>query len=235
MMLSDLGHRADVAANGLEAVTAVQRDAYDLVLMDVRMPQLGGTQAARQIRALTGRPQAPWIVAMTADDNDSDREECLASGMNDFLGKPVRQDDLEAALARAARDHVRQVTGQCTTGCVDTTVILKLTQRDPEKVRVLCHAYLEDASATLLELDRLAAVKDFENLRQKLHYLKGSSIIVGATRATSLCREAEACALIREPIDSVLKELHNACRDTASSFAELVRAIDQDQLCQTKR
>jgi CheY-like chemotaxis protein len=102
--LARLGYRADVAANGLEAVDAVRRQDYDIILMDVQMPEMDGIEATRQIKALvaTGRP-VPWIIALTAGAMEKDRENCLAAGMDDFLTKPMQSQDLVAALARVRR------------------------------------------------------------------------------------------------------------------------------------
>ncbi len=100
-LLQQLGYRADVASNGLEAVQSVQRQAYDVVLMDVQMPELDGLEATRRIRADGGLELQPYIVAMTANAMQGDREECLAAGMDDYVTKPVRPELLREALLRA--------------------------------------------------------------------------------------------------------------------------------------
>jgi len=100
LMLQRLGYGVDVAANGREAVEAVMERVYDLVLMDVQMPEMDGLQAAREICALNkarGRAR-PRIVAMTANATTGDRDLCLAAGMDEFLAKPVRAADLRKAL-----------------------------------------------------------------------------------------------------------------------------------------
>ena len=98
-ILGRLGYRADVAANGLETVAAVGRQPYDVVLMDMQMPEMDGVDATRMIRARW--PGAgPHIIAMTANVMASDRERCLEAGMNDFLTKPIRIEALVAALYR---------------------------------------------------------------------------------------------------------------------------------------
>jgi CheY-like chemotaxis protein len=94
-LLQKMGYRADVASNGLEALECVTRQPYDLVLMDVQMPEMDGLEAARRLNDVVLRPR---IVAMTANAMAGDREDCLAAGMDDYLTKPIRVDDLVAAL-----------------------------------------------------------------------------------------------------------------------------------------
>jgi CheY-like chemotaxis protein len=100
-MLARLGYRADVAANGLEVLSALERQSYDIILMDVQMPEMDGLEAARRIRAAPPAAGAPWIIALTANAMEGDREACLACGMNDYVAKPMRAADLAAAFDRA--------------------------------------------------------------------------------------------------------------------------------------
>ncbi|MEI6027293.1 MAG: response regulator [Betaproteobacteria bacterium] len=100
-LLQQMGYRADVAGNGLEAVQSVQRQAYDVVLMDVQMPEMDGLEATRRIRG-EGTPHGqPRIIAMTANAMQGDREACLAAGMDDYVTKPIRVDALVQALNQA--------------------------------------------------------------------------------------------------------------------------------------
>jgi CheY-like chemotaxis protein len=98
-VLERMGYSADVAGDGQQAIAALERQPYDLVLMDVQMPHLDGLEATRRIRQrwTDGRP---WIVAMTANAMAEDREACLAAGMDGYLAKPIRVDELAAELAR---------------------------------------------------------------------------------------------------------------------------------------
>jgi signal transduction histidine kinase/CheY-like chemotaxis protein/putative methionine-R-sulfoxide reductase with GAF domain len=97
-LLQQMGYRADLAGNGIEAVESVRRQAYDVVLMDVQMPELDGLDATRQICALLAADARPRIVAMTANAMQGDREMCLAAGMDDYLTKPIRVERLVEAL-----------------------------------------------------------------------------------------------------------------------------------------
>jgi CheY-like chemotaxis protein len=99
-LLSQMGYRADVAGNGLEAIQAVQRQRYDVILMDVQMPEMDGLEATRQICARWPRDARPHIIAMTANAMQGDREICLEAGMDEYLAKPIRVDELIQALAQ---------------------------------------------------------------------------------------------------------------------------------------
>jgi CheY-like chemotaxis protein len=106
-LLQQMGYRADLASNGIEAVESVARQPYDVVLMDVQMPEMDGLEASRQIVARWPKDARPRIVAMTANAMQGDREMCLAAGMDDYLTKPIRVERLVEALAdtQPRRDH----------------------------------------------------------------------------------------------------------------------------------
>jgi CheY-like chemotaxis protein len=100
LMLDRLGHRVDTVGTGIEAVRAAQSSSYDVVLMDVQMPQLDGLEATRQIVAAMSGRQRPYIVAMTASALVEDRDACAAAGMDGYLSKPVRARELGLLLAQ---------------------------------------------------------------------------------------------------------------------------------------
>jgi CheY-like chemotaxis protein len=99
-MLEQMGYRADLASNGLEAIEAITRQPYDVILMDVQMPEMDGLDATRKIRMIQTVAQ-PRIVAMTANAMQGDRELCLAAGMDDYISKPIRANELVESLMRA--------------------------------------------------------------------------------------------------------------------------------------
>ena len=102
-ILGQMGYRADVAGNGLEAIDAVARQTYDVVLMDVQMPELDGFEASRELNRRWPGERRPRIVAMTANAMQGDRELCTAAGMDDYVAKPIRVEELVAALERSSR------------------------------------------------------------------------------------------------------------------------------------
>ncbi len=97
-----MGYRADVAANGIEVIESLERQPYDVVLMDVQMPEMDGLTATRRIVQRWPVAERPRIVAMTANAMQGDRDECLAAGMDDYLTKPIRVDELVRALVDVA-------------------------------------------------------------------------------------------------------------------------------------
>jgi signal transduction histidine kinase/DNA-binding response OmpR family regulator/tetratricopeptide (TPR) repeat protein len=102
-LLQQMGYRADLASNGIEAIESIQRQIYDVVLMDVQMPEMDGLEASRKITAKWKPHERPRIVAMTANAMQGDREECLAAGMDDYVTKPIRVDALVEALLSAPK------------------------------------------------------------------------------------------------------------------------------------
>jgi CheY-like chemotaxis protein len=101
-LLERMGYRADVAGNGLEAIAALERQPYDVILMDVQMPEMDGLEATREIRRRWSGPGRPRVVAMTANAMQGDRELCLEAGMDDYVSKPINAEELVRALAESA-------------------------------------------------------------------------------------------------------------------------------------
>jgi CheY-like chemotaxis protein len=106
-LLQQMGYRADLASNGIEAVESVGRQSYDVVLMDVQMPEMDGLEATRRITARWPDGKRPRIVAMTANAMQGDREACLAAGMDDYVVKPIRVEALVEALLQVKASHAR--------------------------------------------------------------------------------------------------------------------------------
>lgn len=198
-MLARLGHRADVAWNGLEALEALERRRYDVVLMDVQMPELDGLDATRRIRE-RWRDGGPHIVAMTANAMADDREECLAAGMDDYLAKPIRLESLAEAL--------RAVPGVGRGSGVDGVVPAVDADADPaeldpralEDLVAMGGTALRDevieafeAEAASLRAALEDAVRDADTglLRRTAHTLKSNGATLGATALADLCRELE--------------------------------------------
>jgi PAS domain S-box-containing protein len=193
LVLGQLGYQADVAGNGLEAITALERQRYDVVLMDVQMPELDGLEAARLICQRWPPAERPRIVAMTANAMQGDRELCLDAGMDDYISKPIRTDELVAALCAA---FPRQVDGNRVT---DTDIIdraaldklLEATGGDQATLRELINSYLLDAAALLDAMRKAVCDQNTVELRRAAHTLKSTSASFGARPLIGLCHELE--------------------------------------------
>ncbi|MGH8046721.1 MAG: response regulator, partial [Chthoniobacterales bacterium] len=101
LLLQRLGYRAVIVANGLEVLTALERAKFDVILLDVQMPEMDGLEAAREICRRHPAGSRPWMIALTAHAIEGDRDDCLAAGMDDYLSKPIRGEGLRSALENA--------------------------------------------------------------------------------------------------------------------------------------
>jgi CheY-like chemotaxis protein len=102
-LLAQMGYRADLASNGIEAIECIERQTYDVVLMDVQMPEMDGLEASRRITARWKPHERPRIVAMTANAMQGDREACIAAGMDDYVTKPIRVESVVVAADHGGR------------------------------------------------------------------------------------------------------------------------------------
>ena len=100
-MLEKIGHRIDVVSNGREVVDLLKRVGYEIILMDVMMPEMDGLETTRHIRSKFPEKQQPYIIALTANAMTEDREKCLDAGMDDYLSKPIKRDMLKEVIDRA--------------------------------------------------------------------------------------------------------------------------------------
>jgi CheY-like chemotaxis protein/HPt (histidine-containing phosphotransfer) domain-containing protein/anti-sigma regulatory factor (Ser/Thr protein kinase) len=192
-LLERLGYSADVATNGLEAIEALERRPYDVVLMDVQMPHLDGLDATRQICERWPEESRPHIVAMTANALPEDREACFAAGMNDYVAKPIRAEELAAALKR-----VKPLTN----GDAGSVAVAHVSLDDGalESLRDLggdaflgevIDAFLADAPELIATLRRSLDQQGSEELRRAAHTLKSNGATLGAAEFAELCRTLE--------------------------------------------
>lgn len=184
-MLAQLGYDVDVVADGREAVAAVDKGNYDLVLMDVQMPGLDGMSATREIRSSLAPARQPRIVAMTAHAGHEVRQACEAAGMDDYVTKPVSPSKLVQALQRSApRDGspARDESDPSSAPIVDRDVLAEMASwlGDPAFVGDLVGRFLSTADDLVRAIDEAAAASDFSAVGAHAHSLKSSSAQVGA-------------------------------------------------------
>jgi signal transduction histidine kinase/DNA-binding response OmpR family regulator len=191
LVLESMGYRADVASNGGEAVESVSRLPYDLVLMDVQMPEMDGLEATRRIRSRAVADQ-PRIVAMTANAMQGDREECLAAGMDDYLAKPIRAEELAAALtATPSKTATASPVVVLDAAAMER---LRAIAPDADALAALVSSFLANGAALLAQLAAAAGAGDADGLRRHAHTLKSNAASFGATDLAERCAALEARA-----------------------------------------
>jgi PAS domain S-box-containing protein len=192
-LLERLGYRADVATNGLEAIEALELQPYDVVLMDVQMPELDGLDATRRICERWPADSRPHIIAMTANALPEDREACFAAGMNDYVAKPIRAEELAAALKRA-RPLGNGAAGSAAVDFVNLDDGALKNLRDlggDDFLGEVIDAFLADAPGLVATLRRSLEEGSAEELRRAAHTLKSNGATLGAEGFADLCRTLE--------------------------------------------
>jgi two-component system sensor histidine kinase/response regulator len=196
-MLRKLGCRVDIAANGIEALEAVARLPYAAVLMDCHMPEMDGYTAAAEIRRLEGSTERRLpVIALTANALREEREKCLAAGMDDFLTKPLRREELAAALGRWLPSRLGASTASREPEeAIDLAILDSLRELEgpesPDLLERIVGLFLTDTLARLTELRAAATAADMARLAECAHALKGSAANVGAVCIARLSSELE--------------------------------------------
>jgi two-component system, sensor histidine kinase and response regulator len=207
-MLERLGYQADVVANGLEALEALSRVRYAAVLMDVQMPEMDGYEATAEIRRLEeGQDRRTPIIAMTANAMQGDREQALEAGMDDYVPKPVKADELEAVLDRWVSKPNEAEASVLEAGDasasredseedpLDRSVLAGLRELqeegEPDILNELIELFLTDVPPQLAALREAVEAGDAHSVERIAHTLKGSCGNMGAVRMEAICAELE--------------------------------------------
>ena len=207
-MLKRLGCRADVAANGLEVLDALRRQHYDLILMDVQMPEMDGLEATRRVRSgewiQNGEEnnfhKQPYIVAMTANAMQGDREICLQAGMDEYMSKPIRVDDLVRVLSqvRLPRNGTEETPAnpvEQASPAIDEQVFrdfqISMDEDDPENMVQLIKDYFTETQQLIKQLKNALKQGDKEIIHRSAHSIKSTSMLFGAMQLAELCKSIE--------------------------------------------
>jgi len=209
VMLDKLGYRADGVSSGGEALDAVKRRAYDVVLMDVQMPNMDGLEATRRIRAQLAAHRQPYVIAVTANVLYEDRQEYVRAGMNSFLGKPFTMNELQAVLNEAQRAHGAGVPREAppAEAAADEPGSVELLDRQrfeevksltreagPDVLSGMVQNLQRDLEAFDAALAARLAQQDATGVARAAHSLKGSSHSLGAQALGNLFAELERLA-----------------------------------------
>jgi signal transduction histidine kinase/CheY-like chemotaxis protein/HPt (histidine-containing phosphotransfer) domain-containing protein len=254
-LMTELGLAAVLVENGLDAVNILKQEAFDVVLMDNRMPVMDGFQATRAIRdPTTGVLNSQiYIVAVTANASANYRDECMVAGMNDYLTKPLQRQDLLAVLARvsqlalAAASKVELPSASETAPIIgmsehellamleeDVTIadtaMAKVTALVPTVSAAVVRVYLTETPKRIQEMRQALVEEDFDLLARAAHTIKGSSLYVNAADLSVLGEEIQCLADNKNlaGIDELIKEVeHKFALKQATLFAEMKAEVKE--------
>jgi PAS domain S-box-containing protein len=216
-ILAKYGYRTDVAADGVEVLAALERQSYDLILMDINMPTMDGLTATRSIRSSLPQPKQPYIIALTANGMHEDQARCLSAGMNSYISKPIQVEELIAALEQtpvrrqapvvaepasvsAPNGHEqalapRAVDNPASYNVVNPTVLARFREMMGEEgetmVRNLTELFLNNSQILLDQLRADLAAGDTETVRRTAHTLRSPAAQMGAIHLAALCQSLE--------------------------------------------
>ncbi|HYG23796.1 MAG TPA: response regulator [Verrucomicrobiae bacterium] len=217
-LLQQMGYKPDIAANGVEALAALERQTYDLIFMDIQMPEMDGMEATRIIRERQkDRAKHPnykssiIIVAMTANAMTGDREKCIAGGMDDYLSKPVRPEDVRKVIERwastatvpEAANSLKPAQTETATAStapvspvnevppVDMERLLDFTNGNADDLRELINLYLKQTGDQIAQLNAAVAADSASEARRLAHSCAGASATCGMGAIVPLLRELE--------------------------------------------
>jgi two-component system, sensor histidine kinase and response regulator len=241
-LLTRLGHKVEIAADGAIAVEAFGRAHFDLVFLDVQMPNVDGLEAARRIRAAEGGGARVPIIALTAHAMDRDRERCIAAGMDDYLTKPIDPDALKRMLARhlpkaPARPTVAPVLpaaddtpgsavpedradATADTGLLDRGLLLRRSGDDVGLAAELLDLFVELQPERVDELEAVMAAGDRVNVAKVAHTLAGSFFTVAMEPLGELCRRIEQGIGAGKPDADIAPMVTQVRRDFAAVMGE---------------
>ncbi|NBX21729.1 MAG: sensor histidine kinase [Betaproteobacteria bacterium] len=217
-LLQRWGHRVDVADNGQIALDMLPKHPYDLVLMDMMMPVMDGLEATRRIRANERGRRIP-IIAMTANAMESDRNLCLEAGMDDYIAKPIKPDELQQKILQISHATLGKTDVEVSVGQSSSSLATQddgifdyakaLSEADQEMVDIVVDAFIEQWPKERQRLGAMASAGDFNGLLHVAHALKGTLALFGAAPASNLAHRLEAMAAFADKtsVGSVVEPL----------------------------
>jgi CheY-like chemotaxis protein/nitrogen-specific signal transduction histidine kinase/HPt (histidine-containing phosphotransfer) domain-containing protein len=245
-LLQQMGYRSDITSNGLEALAAIERQSYDMIFMDIMMPEMGGLEATKAIRERQANQakfptfKSPMvIVAITANAMQGDREKCLAAGMDDYLAKPIRPEDIRSVIERwgvlaataekapeptllpepeigdvqSAAAHIPAAVEEPS---VDMERLLEFTDGNAESFRELATLYLEQTGGQLEQLEAAVQAGNAPEVRRLAHSCAGASATCGMRRLAPALREIE-----RRGHEGNLEGTAELCTEAGREFAKI--------------
>ncbi|MDB6019900.1 MAG: domain S-box [Pedosphaera sp.] len=248
-LLQQMGYQAAVASNGLECLKALEREPYDIIFMDVQMPEMDGLEATRQIRERQKTPMLAGhfkadiaICAMTANAMQGDREKCLAAGMDDYISKPVRPEDVrlvlerwgsKASLSKEAEGELEEpaVANAAATEAaapvvaekppVDMERLLDFANGSADNLRELAELYVQQTSRQVEQLSAAVKAGSAEEVRRLAHSCAGASSTCGMGTIVVPLRELE-----RQGYEGMLADAPELAQNVTREFDRIRKFLD---------
>jgi len=222
--LEKLGYYVDTVSNGAEAVEKLERGLYDAVLMDCQMPEMDGYAATREIRRREGSGHRTIVIAMTASAMTGDREKCLAAGMDDYVTKPVRAEELQQILQRHLAQSARELPSVAADTAVhlsgDGELVARIKELEQEvgvaAMQELIGEFLSETARSLEKLESAVRSADSSSAVETLHNLVDCSANVGAVRMAEICTRLESTIHKRGP---------QGCANGLTQLADVYKSI----------
>jgi signal transduction histidine kinase/DNA-binding response OmpR family regulator len=231
-LLEKIGHRVTIARQGAEAVSQWSEGRFDLIFMDVQMPEMDGLQATGRIReAEATRGTHTPIVAMTAHAMTGDRERCLAAGMDDYISKPIGRQEVIAALARCCPEaEIKVAEGEpsqttSTPKVLDLSAIMSRLEGDEELLHELIDIFLAESKPLLTQIACAVKERAAGNLERAAHQFKGAVSVFGASDVALSAQALEKMGKANELdcASDTLKRLEGQVRELETALSELRR------------
>jgi CheY-like chemotaxis protein len=239
-ILAQIGYKPDVAGNGREGLEAIDKKPYDLVFMDLMMPEMDGLTATRAIRERQKNPAAHpnysgriLIVAMTAHAQQSDKENCMAAGMDDYLAKPIRPADVRGMIEKwavpatpAAEDKsvpapkIETPAAPFEEPPVDMRRMNDLTGGDPAMLNELAEMFYKQTTQQLKQIEDAVRAGDATQVRHVAHSCKGASATLGMTQLSK-----QMLALEKMGMEGQLTNAPKFCEDAAVEYKKIERFL----------
>jgi len=223
-LLTKWGHSVVIANNGKEALSLLETESFDVVLMDVQMPEVNGLEATAAIRTRERETQTHMpIIALTAHALKGDREKCISAGMDDYISKPVQADKLFATIEAATAGGIKSIINRPPSGrALDADALMLNLDGDVELLRVLAKLFETSAATQLSEIDLAIARNDPEALERSAHAIKGSVATLHARAALTAAAMLEQIGGSRD-----LSHANPTLETLRVEIARLTQALDE--------
>ncbi|MEM9904721.1 MAG: response regulator [Cyanobacteria bacterium P01_D01_bin.44] len=239
--LQKMGYRPELVGNGYEVIEALARQSYDLVLMDVQMPEMDGLKATQQIHQQWSAIERPKIIAMTANALQGDRERCLEMGMDAYISKPIRIHELVTAIEQCGGQAQTSPMAESPSfqahsepGWIDRELLEATAQALGGLTQTWLNpftALYQQQSPTLLkQLVDAHQRQDFEGLTYAAHTLKSSSAALGMVQVSQWCQQLEQYGRVKQsaPVGKLLSQLENGLGQSLKALRDLAQSLPSE-------